>query len=477
MSSPDKTPQEQFYRTLLESFFGAIMCVDARGRVVYANKQMAEMIPVPYEELIHGSIHYAESQGIVINSCVSEVLRTGKISTSYMSGTITKSVVGFGVPLYAEDGSIEYAVSYTIDEELFKDIFETLQKNNYERDRAQSLLVHLSKMEDSSYEIVAESPLSKELVRKLQRIAQFRSTVLLEGESGTGKEIYARTIFQAGAGKKSAFVAVNCAAIPEALLESEFFGYEPGAFTGASKGGKHGFFELADKGVLFLDEIGELPLSMQAKLLRVLETGEFTKLGRTTPQKVDVHIVAATNRDLEKLVAEGQFREDLFFRLCVFRIRVPPLRMRAEDILPLAQFFLKRYNQKFGMNKFFTPELANCLISYSWPGNVRELRNVIESMLITSPYNELTPNDFRAGTSSREGPVPQLPSESPVFLPDCPEIFKEPFSTLKDAMRCFECFYIRRAYDLCGENGLQTARTLGIHYTSLYKKLKEYGIR
>ncbi len=235
--------------------------------------------------------------------------------------------------------------------------------------------------DDVGVEVIFSSSKMKEIMEIADRIAPSSATVLIEGESGTGKEVLARYIHRKS-GRTGRFVAVNCAAIPETLLESELFGYERGAFTGAVSS-KEGKFELADKGTLLLDEIGDMPLSLQAKLLRVIQEQEVERLGAKGAKKVDVRIIATTNRDLERMVEEGTFREDLYYRLNVIPIKIPPLRERKEDVIPLARHFLDKFAKLYGREGLnLSPEAEEELLNYSWPGNVRELENVIERAVI-----------------------------------------------------------------------------------------------
>lgn len=239
--------------------------------------------------------------------------------------------------------------------------------------------------------MVVESPAMKRILDLTVRVAQVDSVVLIHGESGTGKEVLARLIHSLSARSKGPFISINCGAIPENLLESELFGYERGSFTGAWRDGKQGLFELADGGVMFLDEIGEVPLNLQVKLLKVLQDMEVFRLGGVKPVKFDVRVIAATNRNLQELVKNRKFREDLFYRLYVVPIEVPPLRERREDIFPLAWHFLKQYNQKYRQSKTFSSELIEMLESYGWPGNVRELQNIVERLVVTSDSEVLKP--------------------------------------------------------------------------------------
>ncbi len=228
-------------------------------------------------------------------------------------------------------------------------------------------------------EIIGDSPAMNKAKELAARIATSNSTVLLTGESGTGKELFAQAIHGMSRRKNNPFIAVNCAAIPEELFESELFGYEPGAFSGARKEGKPGKIELAMNGTLFLDEISELPYQAQGKLLRVLQEREVERVGGTVSKNVDIRIIAATNRDLEKRVEEGKFRQDLYYRLYVFDLTIPSLRERREDILPLVKYFIDSFNKKFDLEvKFIDPKLEEWLLNYDWPGNVRELKAYIE---------------------------------------------------------------------------------------------------
>jgi PAS domain S-box-containing protein len=258
-------------------------------------------------------------------------------------------------------------------------------------------------------EIIGRSGVLEGVLRDVQQVAGTDATVLLLGETGTGKELFARAIHDTSARRDHPLVKVNCAAVPEALIESEFFGHEKGAFTGATQR-REGRFALADGGTIFLDEIGELPLELQSKLLRVLQEGEFEPVGSSRTQSVDVRVIAATNRDLERAVREGTFREDLFYRLNVFPIRLPPLRDRPEDIPLLAEVFLRRFAQKMGRKVVpLSEEVLRRLTAYRWPGNVRELDNVIERALITSPDGILSLD--RA--LPVEGPAPVTEAASP----------------------------------------------------------------
>ena len=232
--------------------------------------------------------------------------------------------------------------------------------------------------------VVSRNPIVQEMLSNCLKVASINATVLITGESGVGKEVMARIIHRAGDRSSGEMLCINCTCIPENLLEAELFGYEEGAFTGARKGGKVGLFQIAKGGTIFLDEIGELPHSMQVKLMRAIQDKQVFPIGGSLPVDIDVRIIAATNRDLKRLVKEGAFREDLYYRLNVIPINIPPLRDRKEDIAPLANFFLNKYCLKFGLKKNLAPQVMNVLENYTWPGNIRQLENIIQRSIIFS---------------------------------------------------------------------------------------------
>lgn len=309
--------------------------------------------------------------------------------------------------------------------------------------------------------IVAQSRKMKEVLDMAARVAQSdRTTVLLQGESGTGKELLVRAIHYHSPRAEKPIVAINCAAIPENLLESELFGYEAGAFTDARKR-KIGLLEKADEGTVFFDEIGDMSLALQAKILRVLEDGTFVRLGGSQPIKINVRIMAATNRDLVKETEKGNFRQDLFYRLNVVPITIPPLRERKEDIIPLVLFFMEEFNREIKRNyRGLEPEAAQALLNYSWPGNVRELRNTVERVM--SLYHaeniqlQFLPQEIRQELN--------LPEDKVL------ESLTKNWPTLDD----LEKAYISRVLEYTGQNKSQAARILGLNQATLYRKIKSW---
>ncbi len=310
--------------------------------------------------------------------------------------------------------------------------------------------------------IVAASQPMIQVLELVERAAEYKTTVLLTGESGTGKEVLARAIHAQSPRRNEAFVAVNCAAIPENLLESELFGHVRGAFTGADRA-RRGLFVEADGGTLFLDEIGELPVALQAKLLRVLQEEEVRPVGESKPRRIDVRVLAATARDLEREVDAGRFREDLFYRLNVLRIVVPPLRERRADIPLLVDHFLARFREALGKPvRSVTDEALEKLVAHRWPGNVRELENVIERAVILSSAQRLTPADLPPNVTTTAAEPSSAGDEGDL--------------SLRRARRAVEIELIRRALEATGGNRTHAARRLGISHRALLYKLKEYGL-
>ena len=307
--------------------------------------------------------------------------------------------------------------------------------------------------------LIGESEAMKKLEQQIRSAAPTASRVLITGENGSGKEIVARTLHRMSLRAEQPFVDVNCAAIPEELIESELFGHRKGAFTGAIDDRK-GKFELADGGTLFLDEIGDMSLKTQAKVLRVLQEQTFQRVGGQQTIKVDVRVIAATNKDLEAEIASGSFRSDLYYRLAVIPIEVPPLRARGNDVVLLAEYFLRRFAAETGQpKKHLTAGAAAKLKTYPWPGNVRELRNVIERLAILVPHDRVEAEDVQLGT--RAQPAAEIAANL----------------TLREAREEFEKQYILARLQECGGNVSRTAETLGVERSNLYRKMDAYGIR
>jgi DNA-binding NtrC family response regulator len=356
-------------------------------------------------------------------------------------------------------------------EQITATIMAGIKRRRKEEER-RTLRRAMSKAVDRG-EIVGRSDVMQEVFRLVEQVAPARSTVLITGESGTGKELIAKAIHESSPRVGRPFVTVNSSNIPSELLESELFGHTRGAFTGAVAA-KKGLFEVADGGSIFLDEIGDIPPETQVRLLRVIQEREFTPLGDTSPRRVDVRIVAATNIDLKEAVRQGSFREDLYYRLAVVPIELPPLRDRSEDILPLAGHFIQKYNEENGRNvsEQLAPEVLALLEAYSWPGNVRELENTIERAVVIAPGDEITKECLRTEISDPKSVVSgHHDGASNAAVSDIGRGIN-----FYEEVRRFEIDLIRRALEQTGGHQSRAARLLGMNATTLNSKIKTYNI-
>jgi transcriptional regulator with PAS, ATPase and Fis domain len=334
---------------------------------------------------------------------------------------------------------------------------EKIKQSKNENIKYRGIIEELKLQIASNEYIVAEDENMLNLLLLAKRVALVDTTVLINGETGSGKEVLAKYIYNNSLRKYMPFIKINCGAIPDNLIESEFFGYAEGSFTGASKGGKMGIFEAANNGTLFLDEIGELPLSMQVKLLRVLQDGEIVKVGSNKSIKVDVRIIAATNRKLEDMVETGHFRKDLFYRLNVVPLRVIPLRERGSSILPTIEYYLRAFNERYGLNKIISNDTLKYLYEYSWPGNIRELKNLVERLVVTSVDDTIHKED--------------LPNN--IYKTEEKEDYIINDTKLSDALDKVEKELIFRAYERHG-NVRDAAKELGIDPSTFVRKRKKY---
>jgi len=314
----------------------------------------------------------------------------------------------------------------------------------------------------AQHSVIGDSPRMVHVCALIVKVAPGTSTILIRGETGTGKEVAARAIHRLSPRATRPFIAINCAAIPENLIESELLGHEKGAFTGAGER-KKGKIEEADGGTLFLDEIGEMPLAAQAKLLRVIQEREFERVGSTRTIKVDIRLIAASNRDLEDAARRGAFREDLFYRLNVISMTMPPLRERREDIVPLARHFLERNRAKSARRiAGFSTQAEGCLSRYHWPGNVRELENAVERAVVLGSTPQILPED-----------LPDAVAEAAVFAPPQGALVGEFHAEVKEAKRQL----VRQAIEQAGGNYAEAARRLGMHPNNLHRLIRELGLR
>ena len=368
--------------------------IDNKGITILYNRACADMDGLEESQVIGKNVRYLVNEGIFSKSLGLEALdKMEKVSDNQVvNGRI---IFTTSEPIFKDDGTIRFVLTSCMDisrmERTQKELDNIKRANE---SLLRELSIQASKELDENI-IISHSKVMEELKFLFRRIAVVDSTILIEGESGAGKGLFSQYIHRNSLRKDGPFIKINCATFPENLIESELFGYAPGAFTGASKQGKIGLIELSNKGTLFLDEIAELPLTLQAKLLNVLQDKVISKIGSNEFTKVDTRIIAATNQNLNSLVKEGKFRLDLYYRLNVVIIEIPPLRQRKDDIIPLTTFFLDKINQKYNLNRKISPTAMKVLLAHNWPGNVRELENEIERAAVTCEGNIITADNFR----------------------------------------------------------------------------------
>lgn len=435
---------------ILENINDGIYLTDGKAHTIFLNKAYEKMSGTPRNKFIGKSMYQIVEEGLIDSSGTIMVLENQKEVT--IEQTLNNGCLALitSTPIYNEEGEIILVVT------VLRDITE-LSRLQEEVAHREKEIIQLKKYMESRKKVIYNSKVMESVLARAQRVARYDSTVLLTGETGAGKDVISRFIYENSSRSDNDFFVINCSTIPKTLIESEFFGYEKGAFTGAVKTGKKGIFERADGGTVFLDEIGELPLDMQASLLHVLQDKIVRRVGGTQNIDVDVRIVAATNRNLQEMVEEGSFREDLYYRLNVISIEIPPLRQRKEDIFPLIDHFMNFFNLRYGMHKHFAENTLQALYEYDWPGNVRELRNFIERVFI------LSPNDI---IYKEELPV-ALQSKGEQF------IIENENMTLPEARSRIESLLIEKAF-MKYRNVTDAAKALDIDPSTFVRKRKKY---
>lgn len=451
----------QTLRTILSSFEEAISVVNPKGEIVYWNEAAETTYQMKKEEVIGRNIREFFQQEDIMHL---KVLETNQpVRDVYHIPRPGKHVL-ISTSLIFND-SQEVIGSLSVE----KDITSTIQLNEKlttTSKELQQLRQHIKEQhqDDPFTKIKGINSTIQQMIHNAKKIAKTDATILINGESGVGKELFAQAIHEKSLRNKNPFIAINCGAIPNALFESEIFGYEGGAYTGASKGGKPGKLELAEGGTLFLDEVGELPIDMQVKLLRALQEKEMFRIGGLSPKKVDVRIIAATNRVLEEMVVAGTFRSDLYYRLNVFSITVPPLRARRDDIPFLVYEFLEEFTNKYQKQDFTIEKDALTLLgSYDWPGNIRELRNVVERLVVLNDHGEITEADIISIVfNGYEASMSK-------------SLRTRDLSLSGEKERLEKERILETLQDTYGNKSI-TAEKLGMSRATLYKKIKKYGI-
>jgi PAS domain S-box-containing protein/TyrR family helix-turn-helix protein len=466
---------------IIDHAYDGILITDALGYVTRVNRALCRFSGVPEKNFIGFHLTELVSKGIFKeNSVTWKALQERRETIGLQRYPTGQEHIISAVPIIDESGKIQGAVSTIRDTTELARLREEL---NIVQNRSQQYQLELSKLRKQvlSEEVIAVSPQMLHVFDLARRVAGFDSTVLILGESGVGKEVLANFIHKNSARSQGPFVKINCGALPEELLESELFGYESGAFTGANKSGKIGLFEAAEGGVIFLDEIGEMSPSLQVKVLRVLQEHEFTRVGGVEPVQVNCRIIAATHRNLQERIRQGLFREDLFYRLYVVPIHIPPLRERHEDIPALIQYFLNRYNQKYGTQKIIHSNVIQILQHYPWPGNVRQLSNLIERLVVTIPDSTIQqhhlPDDVMSLQNSLTKPAhhSSLPTVNAEHDKDISVLQMTDTNTCYNAFDELERDLIIQSLTRYGSIR-KVGQALGVSHTTVIKKMRKYGI-
>lgn len=442
---------------ILDSISDAIFVDDAQGYTLWLNRASEELYKIDRKEIIGKHVSFLESEGIFTPSVARIVMEERKEVNIIHENRDGKRLLTTGIPIVDKRGVMTKIITTT------HDITELINLQN-ELESVQNKLHGLNEQDEKFIhgEVVANSPSMQNVIQLSKRLSDIDSTVLITGESGVGKGVIAKLLHENGNRKPYPFVKVNCGAIPENLMESELFGYESGSFTGSRKSGKKGLFEVANKGTIFLDEIAELPLNLQVKLLQVIQEREIKKVGGIKSIPINVRIISATNQDLHTLVLQGKFREDLYYRLNVVPISIPPLRERPEDIIPMIRRFLNKTNMKMKEHKEIDSRAIAILIKYPWPGNVRELENIIERLVITTKGSTI------------------LPENLPSFLYPIEEIGDDvlklpPESSLRQALAHAEQEILLKALEK-HKSTRAMAKALGVSQPTIVRKLQKYQV-
>ena len=440
---------------------------DNHGRIININT-VSEMINgIRAKDVVGKSIYDLVEEGILEGIVTPEILRTKRqfstLSTVKKTG---KRVLVTGTPILDEDGNVSLIVSNERDLTHWNAVKEDLERSRKVAEKYKDEFEQLSRLASGQHQIVAESRQMKQVLRIGVKLARMgASNILIQGESGTGKGLLAKFIHDNSRRKPKPFIQINCAALPESLLEAELFGYEKGAFTGAREQGKIGLFELAHEGTLFLDEIGDLPLSVQAKLLKYLDDQEILPLGGIQRKKVDCTILAATNQDLAQLTRQKRFRQDLFFRLNTFKVQIPPLRSRIGDVLKMTEYFLQRYNSEYQVQRRISPKAMYRLQAYPYPGNVRELQNVIREAVVLSDNDVL--DDFLADNIGIAEKVVGREFKNLTSLP-YPIRLQDKIQHLEKEILSDACIRFGSTRKI--------AQNLGTSQSSVMRRMKKYGL-
>lgn len=448
----------QFCHKVFDNLPIAIDFLDKDGRMMYINKAFKDFLNISDQDVtgmlvtdVNPTSRFME----VLHSKQAEIAWRHKFHNG-------KDAVVHRIPILDDDGELIGGFGVVLFHN-FNELKEVMEKYRVLDKELKLYKNEIARMNPAKYSLEDIIGSTEEIIKckeKVKKVAKFNSNVLILGESGVGKELFASAVHNASQNREMPFISLNCSAIPENLLESELFGYEEGSFTGAKKGGNMGKFELANRGTIFLDEIGEMPYHMQAKLLRVIQEKEVERIGGKNPIKLNVRVICATNRDLEEMVKKGEFREDLYYRLNVLTIEVPPLRKRKDDIPLFIDRFITEFYRESGLFRHTPQNVMDILKNYGWHGNIRELKNVVEKMCVNSDDVNISINDL----------PPYIITNS------IKNKFEEKQGGLNSIIESVEKEVILSTLKECGYNKSEAAKKLNIPRVTLYRKIEEYGL-
>jgi PAS domain S-box-containing protein len=456
---PELRQLEQSYRDFQEIFrnsFDGIFVADGKGNTLMVNPGCERNYDLRANEMIGKNVSVFERKGYIRPVIAGRVIAERRRISAVQQTHTGKTIMVTGIPLFDEDGTVRRVIINSRDTTELLQLQEELERVQENLRRMESEVHELRRENLKIKGVVLRSPMMQRIAALAIRIAKVDTTVLITGESGVGKEILVKLIHRESNRASGPFIKINCGAIPRDLLESELFGYESGAFTGARRQGKPGMIEMADRGTLFLDEVGELPLELQVKLLQVLQDHCFTRVGGTKTIGVNIRVVAATNVNLEEMVEAKRFRSDLYYRLNVVPIHIPPLRDRHDDILPLIHFYLESFNVQYGVSRRLSERALQRMLDYNWPGNVRELRNILERLVVTATSDLISAEDLPRQFQREE---PDIESDTEF----------QPETNFKTRVARFEAKLIRAAVERFGSTRA-AAGHLGISQATVVRK-------
>ena len=448
----------QYIRNILDAMPAGIFISDASGRTLYVNRVYEQLTNLRQEDLHGKNVRHLVREGMFDHVLNPEIVRTGQPATRVQRLRNGTRLVLSGFPVFDKDGVLRLVATFVRDVTLLTNLQEQVTAQHQLIDQISGQLTNITREQPPQGAPVHASPVMQDILALLGHFAATDATVLILGETGVGKEVIGRYLHSISDRKDKVMLKVDCGGIAESLMESELFGYLPGAFTGASAKGRAGYFEIAEGGAIFLDEVAELSLPMQTRLLRVLQDNEVVRVGATSPRKVNVRVIAATNQDLARRVEEGSFRRDLYYRLNVASLHIPPLRERRADVRPLAEHFLRLYSAKYRKTLAFMNVTLDILAEYDWPGNVRELQNLVHSLVITRHGPLIGPGELPEQFHSRE--------KSPDAL-----VINAESRSLKEIMADMERDFLRKAIEAHG-SVQKVAELFQVNRSTIFRKLQ-----